>query len=107
MFHYIGYIGECEVVFLPPASEGWVPTFQLTGGGGANGWGYLSSSWKEEGTCLPADPGGGVPTFQLTGVPILDSLGRYPPPRQCSTASSCYAAGDMPLAFTLEDFLAK
>ena len=42
--------------------------------------------------------GWGVPPPWLDGVPP-------PPIRQNSTASTCYAAGGMPLAFTQEDFL--
>ena len=79
------------------------------------------------GTYLAADGGGeptsswwGIPTFQLTGVPISGrypfSQGKYPQPGRfpptstarvgtSTTASTCYAAGGMPLAFTQEDFL--
>ena len=50
---------------------------------------------------------GGVP--QGTPWPCLDGGdGGYTPPppiRQSSIASTCYAAGGMPLAFTQEDFL--
>ena len=62
--------------------------------------------------------GGGYPISGLDGgFPIQDWMG-YPPPIQCwtgtppppsrrqsSIASTCYAAGGMPLAFTQEDFL--
>ena len=43
-------------------------------------------------------PWDGVPPPTWDGVPPL-------PPRQSSIASTCYAAGGMPLAFTQEDFL--
>ena len=37
--------------------------------------------------------------------PGLDDRGTPPPIRQSSIASTCYAAGGVPLAFTQEDFL--
>ena len=56
--------------------------------------------------------GGWYPVSGLEGVPHLRS-GGVPhlrsgvPPRWISKASSCYAAGGMPLAFTQEDFLVQ
>ena len=49
---------------------------------------------------------GGYPVPGPGGYPI-PGLGGTPgtPPRQSSTASTCYAAGGVPLAFTQEDFL--
>ena len=49
----------------------------------------------------------GVPHWPgLDGVPSHDCNGYAPPPiRQSSIASTCYAVGGMPLAFTQEDFL--
>ena len=45
----------------------------------------------------------------LDGIPLTmtgwDTL--FPPIRQSSMASTCYAAGSMPLAFTQEDFLVE
>ena len=61
-----------------------------------------------------ADQEGGVPPSFLAGMgyPILPDWGwdwmGVPPSqvrRQSSRASTCYAAGGMPLAFTQEDFL--
>ena len=40
------------------------------------------------------------PNPRVDGVPPL-----LPPPTHISKAGTCYAAGDVPLAFTLEDFL--
>ena len=54
---------------------------------------------------------GGTPHPGLDGVPpgpdLQDWMGYPPPParRQSSIASTSYAAGGMPLAFTQEDFL--
>ena len=53
----------------------------------------------------------GVPPQTWDGVPPGHGMGYPPrpemgyPPRQISIASTCYAAGGMPLAFTQEDFL--
>ena len=38
-------------------------------------------------------------------TPIRTGWGFLPPPRQSSIASTCYAAGGVPLVFTQEDFL--
>ena len=46
--------------------------------------------------------GGGVPWVPPT---TRTGWGTHPPSRQSSIASTCYAAGGMPLAFTQEDFL--
>ena len=50
---------------------------------------------------------GGTLTRSGWGVPRYPPTLRWdtPPPRQISIASTCYAAGGMPLAFTQEDFL--
>ena len=45
-------------------------------------------------------PWDGYPPQHGTGYPPT-----WPPPRQSSIASTCYAAGGVPLAFTQEDFL--
>ena len=60
---------------------------------------------------------GGYPISGLGGVPQSGLDGGYPgypptlrwgtPPRQISIASTCYAVGGMPLAFTQEDFLVQ
>ena len=56
-----------------------------------------------QGTTSPGLDGGGVlrvppeQVWMVGGIP--------PPMRQSSTASTCYAAGGVPLAFTQEDFL--
>ena len=62
-------------------------------------------------------PNGGTPSFQTGGVSPsqvrkagvpLNWMGVTPPlptHRDSSIASTCYAAGGMPLAFTQEDFL--
>ena len=117
-----------EVIFYHPHPKDWgkvmfsvcvsvhtwggggVPTFMLTGG-------YLPSCMR--GTYCPSDRG--LPTL-AGGYPSIQ--GRHPsqgrcspskvgtPPhththtrRHSSTASTCYAAGSMPLAFTHADFL--
>ena len=57
----------------------------------------------------PARSGWGTPPpgQVRTGVPPLARSGwsTFPAPRQNSRASTCYAAGGMPLAFTQEDSL--
>ena len=45
---------------------------------------------------------GGVPHLSWWGVPHVQDWMGYPPP---IIASTCYAAGSMPLAFTQKDFL--
>ena len=59
----------------------------LTGGypHSRSGWGYPGTRWD-------------TPHPGLDGVPLHVR-------RQISIASTCYAAGDIPLAFTQEDFL--
>ena len=47
----------------------------------------------------------GVPRPDLTWGTPPDLTWGTPPPRRISIASTCYAAGGMPLAFTQEDFL--
>ena len=92
------------------------------GGTPSLGWGYPSQIWMVGGT--PARSGGGgypshvwmvgggVPWPGLDaggGVPSPGLDGGYPwyprPIRKSSIASTCYAAGGIPLAFTQEDFL--
>ena len=51
-----------------------------------------------QGVHWPGLDGGGYPIPGLRGYP-------YPPIRQSNIASTCYAAGGMPLAFTQENFL--
>ena len=51
----------------------------------------------------PPDLGWGTSLDLGRGTP--PELGWGNPPRQISVASTCYAAGGMPLAFTQEDFL--
>ena len=80
-----------------------------------SGWEGVPHSKTGWGTPLPKT-GWGTPLSGLDGVPcqarwvtpplIQDWMG-YPLPvrRQSSIASTCYAAGGMPLAFTQEDFL--
>ena len=70
-----------------PARSGW--------------WGYLGYPPPPQ---LGLDDGGTPPHQDLARVP--PGMGYPPPPtRQSSIASTCYAAGGMPLAFTQEDFL--
>ena len=67
------------------------------------------------GVCLSTPEGGGyLPWMGIGGIPTLDQ-GRYtslskvgpPPPRQSSTASTCYRVGSILLAFAQEDFFSK
>ena len=56
----------------------------------------------------PPDLGQGTPPRNWDGVPPGPGTGTRPHQvwiRQSSTASTCYAAGGVPLAFTQEDFL--
>ena len=62
------------------------------------------------GTGLGTPPGPGPGTHPQTWTGYPPDLDRVPPLdqvwiRQSSTASICYAAGGVPLAFTQEDFL--
>ena len=72
------------------------------------GWGTPPPSRPSWGN-LP-HPGMGYPPPQtLDGAPppLWDWVPpTHPPTRQSSIASTCYAAGSVPLAFTQEDFLA-
>ena len=112
-----------------PTRSGWlggVPQPGLDGGGGTparSGWGgYPSQVWmvggiprpglERWGTPLPGLDGGvvpGVPPWPgLDGGGTPASSGwwgvpQVPPPTRI--ASTCYAAGGMPLAFTQEEFL--
>ena len=83
------------------------------------GGGYPISGLRWGGYLVPCP--GGYPVPGLGGIPSprsgggggypVSGLGGYLisgpgyPPRQISIASSCYAAGGMPLVFTQEDFL--
>ena len=63
--------------------------------------GVLPQTWDG----VPPRPEMGYPPQTWDWVPPRPGT-RYPPqPRQISIASTCYAAGGMPLAFTQEDFL--
>ena len=61
-----------------------------------------SQNWM--GYPTPCQEWMGSPQPGLDGVPPGQNWMGYPPIRQ-SIASTCYAAGGMPLAFTQEDFL--
>ena len=111
---------ESNVFTLSTISGGGVPHHRSVGGGypipGLDGEGYPSQIWMV-GVPQPGLDGRGYlgypPRPGLDGgehtwgtppppPPILDGV---PPPRQSSIASTCYAAGGMPLAFMQEDFL--
>ena len=56
----------------------------------------------------PSSPMGGVPSSQVLPPSVrMDAVIPPPPPttRQSSTASTCYAAGNMPLVFKQKNFL--
>ena len=85
---YPGYPPQPGLDGVPPPNQVWM----------------VGGTW---GTPSPGlDGGGGVP-----GVPPPTRSGWGTPPpdqvwiRQNSIASTCYAAGGVPLAFTQEDFL--
>ena len=63
------------------------------------GGGYPPSQLGLDGVPPPTRTGWGTPPGQ-------DWMG-YPPIRQSSKVSTCYAAGSVPLAFTQEDFLVE
>ena len=103
---------------LPAVKEWGVPTFQLKRGT------YLSANKGGPTLALAGGylpwPCPGVPPIQgryrlaRVGTPPPPAKGRYPLAKvgtphqggcQSSTASTCYAAGIMPLAFMQEDFL--
>ena len=108
--------------YPPPTRSGWwgvlgVPPDQVWMGyppTRSRWWGVpqvsplTRSGW---GTPRPGLDGGGYPRYPprpgLDGVPPdqVWMVGATPPPRQSSIASTCYAAGDVYLAFTQEDFL--
>ena len=68
----------------------------MVGGTQFMGWGVPQPGLNGRGYPIP---GVGVPSqVWMVG-------GTQPPIRQSSIASTCYAAGGMPLAFTQEDFL--
>ena len=91
----------------------YLPTIQTWDKGyhgyppGQDWMGYPIQTW-DRGT-HPSKTGLGTPHPDLGwGVlrvsPVQDWMGYRPPP-PISKASTCYAAGDVPLAFTHEDFL--
>ena len=74
-------------------------------------WGVLQGTPPRTGWVPPPQPGlDGVPPPLRTGYgnppPELDGVTPNSI-RQSSTASTCYSAGGMPLAFTQEDFLVQ
>ena len=98
-----------QLLFLPLAPEGWgkvifsVCVSVLTWGGGTP----MRSSWGESCYPHPSEPRG-TPSFPIggRGYPTLGLDGGTPHPtrRESSRASTCYAGGGMPLAFT-QNFL--
>ena len=54
---------------------------------------------------VPPPPDLGLGPHPGPGMGYPPDMGRGTPPGQISIASTCYAAGSMPLAFTQEDFL--
>ena len=106
---------------VPGLAGGGVPRPSLDGGGGGgvvphlrSGVGYPRQVWMVEGYPIPG-LGWGLPQPGLDGwylgYPPPAGSGWWegtqgmPPTRQSSIASTCYAAGGMPLAFRKEDFL--
>ena len=93
---------------LPPAirrmGEGNIfSLFTLVEGGGAGG---TPSQVQVGGYPIPGPGRGGTPSqVQVGGGYPIPGPGGGGVPRQSSTASTCYAAGGVPLAFTQEDFL--
>ena len=88
-----------------PSCWGGSPSQVWTGGGNPSqvqtgGTPSLVQTW---GTPLPWS--------RLDGVPPCPGLDGVPPPppirRQISKVSTCYTAGDVPLAFMQEDFLVR
>ena len=65
------------------------------------------SGWGVPQGTPPARTGWGTPPPGLDGIPHWPGLDGVPPPpiRHSSMASTCYAAGGMPFAFTQEAFL--
>ena len=47
------------------------------------------------------------PSLDEVSPPIQEGMGYLPPPSPINKASTCYAAGGVPLAFTQEDFLVE
>ena len=98
----------CHHFYRPHPKDGEGTVFSLFVSSHPRG-GYLP--WP--GGRLPTLAGGGVvptlarwrlPTLAEEGVTYLGRVG-LPTLGQSTTASACYAAGGMPLAFTQEDFL--
>ena len=58
-----------------------------------------------DGGGYPGTPQLGLYGGRVPGVPPHQDWMGYPPIRQSSIASTCYAADGVPLAFTQEDFL--
>ena len=97
-------------MFYSPARTGWGTPLVRTGWGNSplarTGWGTPSPARTGWGTPLAKIGWVPPPWPGLDGVPpTRDWMGTPPSTRQSSTASTCYAAGGMPLAFTQEDFL--
>ena len=91
---WIGWIPPRHGVHPPRPGMGYPPPRHGTGYPPRHGMGY------------PPRDGMGYPPQTWDGVPPPGHGTGYPPsPRQISIASTCYAAGGMPLAFTQEDFL--
>ena len=105
---YVSWIGA----YLPWTGAGghlpWTGSIYL-------GWGVPTLG---EGDTYLGSLDGGIPTFdggypppvRLNGHLLPSGWMGYPSPssrRQSSTASTCYIAGSMPLAFTREDFLVQ
>ena len=97
-----------------PGLDGGVPDARSGGGipHPGSGWGVPHPRSGRGGGCTPSQVWtGGTPSQVWMGgylgyppQPGLDGV-PSPPHRQSSIASTCYAAGGMPLAFTQEDFL--
>ena len=113
------YVVRGKVIFM----LGNVCLFTISGWGGVphprSGWwgGTPSQVWMVGGYLGYPQPGldGGTQGTPMTGLgtphhdwmgypPFPPWVGGVPPPH---IASTCYAAGGMPLAFTQEDFLVK
>ena len=91
---------------IPGLAGGGTPSQVWLGGvpHPRSGWGYPPTTRSGWGT--PPDLGLGTPQDLGLGTPPDMGLGTPPPPGPgTGIASTCYAAGGMPLAFTQEDFL--
>ena len=88
---------------VPPQTWDWVPP-----------WTWNQVPPPDQGPGPPLDLGPGTPPDLGLGNPLDLGLGTPPTldlgpgtPPPTSTASTCYAAGGVPLAFTQEDFLVQ